>query len=135
MNSNKIVQNPRTPEPRNPSIQDRIAEMMNPGLYGKGVRQVRMLQTHTSWVFLTGRRAYKVKKPVNFGFLDYTTLGARRRFCREEFRLNRLLSPDLYLKVLPIAEVQGRPVLGGKGRVIDYCLVMRELPQEWIMTE
>jgi uncharacterized protein len=127
--------NPGTPESSVRSIQGRIAEMVSPSLYGKDVKQVRMLQTHTSWVFLTGQHAYKVKKPVNFGFLDYTALSARRFFCSEEFRLNQLLSPDIYIKVLPITESEGRLHLGGRGRVIDYCLEMKELPQHWIMTE
>ena len=122
-------------EKQQPTIQGRIAEMMEPGLYGKSVKQVRMLQTHTSWVFLTGTHAYKVKKPVNFGFLDYTALSARRFFCTEEFRLNQILSPDIYIEVMPITEARGRLKLGGRGRVIDYCLAMKELPQEWIMTE
>ena len=118
-----------------PTIHGRIAEMMVPSLYGKGVKRVRLIQTHTSWVFLTGTHAYKVKKPVNFGFLDYTALSARRFFCAEEFRLNQSLSPDIYIEVLPIAEVRGRLKLGGRGRIVDYCLAMKELPQEWIMTE
>ena len=109
--------------------------MMKPSFYGEGVKRVRMIQTHTSWVFLTGSHAYKVKKPVNFGFLDYTTLSARRFFCHEEFRLNQILSPDIYIKVLPITEVRGRLRLGGRGPVVDYCLAMKELPQKWIMTE
>ena len=109
--------------------------MMRPSFYGKGVKRVRMIQTHTSWVFLTGTHAYKVKKPVNFGFLAYTALSARRFFCHEEFRLNQILSPDVYIEVLPITEVRGRLRLGGRGPVVDYCLAMKELPQEWIMTE
>ncbi|MCX6841510.1 MAG: AAA family ATPase [candidate division WOR-3 bacterium] len=131
----RVARNPRTPEPVNPTIQGRIAEMMDPSLYGKDVKRVRMLQTHTSWVFLTGTHAYKVKKPVNFGFLDYTALSARRFFCAEEFRLNQSLSPDIYIEVLPITESGGKLKLGGRGRVIDYCLAMKELPQDWIMTE
>lgn len=118
-----------------PSIQSRVAELLEPGLYGKGVKRVKLIQTHTSWVFIAGEFAYKVKKPVNFGFLDYTTLSARRFFCQEEFRLNRLLSPDLYIEVLPITDEQGRLRLGGKGQVIDYCVKMRALPQSAIMTE
>jgi len=109
--------------------------MMDPKLYGKGVKQVRMLQTHTSWVFLTGVHAYKVKKPVNFGFLDYTALSSRRLFCNEEFRLNRMLSPDIYIRVMPITQSGGRLKLGGRGEVVDYCLEMKELPQDQIMTE
>jgi len=108
---------------------------MDPKLYGKGVKQVRMLQTHTSWVFLTGVHAYKVKKPVNFGFLDYTALSSRRLFCNEEFRLNRMLSPDIYIRVMPITQSGGRLKLGGRGEVVDYCLEMKELPQDQIMTE
>jgi aminoglycoside phosphotransferase family enzyme/predicted kinase len=122
-------------EKQQPSIQGRVAEMMVPSLYGKGVKRVQMIQTHTSWVFLTGTHAYKVKKPVNFGFLDYTALSARRFFCNEEFRLNQILSPDIYVEVLPIIEVRGRLRIGGRGRVVDYCLKMKELPQDWIMTE
>jgi len=123
------------PESANPSIQGRVAEMLEPKLYGKCVKRVRMIQTHTSWVFLTGTHAYKVKKPVNFGFLDYTALSSRRHFCNEEFRLNQILSPDIYIKVLPIVETRGRLRLGGRGRVLDYCLMMKQLPQQWIMTE
>ena len=127
--------NPGPLESSTPSIQGRISEMMNPDLYGKGVERVRMLQTHTSWVFLTGTHAYKVKKPVNFGFLDYTMLSVRKFFCNEEFRLNQILSPDIYIRVLPITMTGGRLALGGRGKVIDYCLEMKELPQEWMMTE
>jgi len=119
---------------RQASIQGCVREMLRPRTWGPGVKSVRMLQTHTSWVFLTGEYAYKVKKPVNFGFLDYTTLSARRFFCLEEFRLNCQLSPDIYVAVLPITVVRGRPFAGGRGRVIDYCLKMRELPQAAIMT-
>ncbi|UCG42487.1 MAG: AAA family ATPase [candidate division WOR-3 bacterium] len=117
-----------------PTIQGRVREMMRTAIYGRGVKRVRMLQTHTSWVFLTGRYAYKVKKPVNFGFLDYTALSSRKFFCQEELRLNRRLSPDIYLEVLPIVGQAERLRLGGRGKVVDYALKMRELPQESIMT-
>ncbi|NPV14449.1 AAA family ATPase [candidate division WOR-3 bacterium] len=118
-----------------PTVQSRVNELLEPALYGGGVKRVRLIQTHTSWVFIAGDFAYKVKKPVNFGFLDYTTLSARRFFCYEELRLNRYLSPDLYLGVVPIVERKGRLRLGGGGRVIDYCVKMRALPQRAIMTE
>ena len=109
--------------------------MQRPGLYGGSVKRVRLIQTHTSWVFLTGEYCYKVKKPVNFGFLDYTTLAARKSFCSEEFKLNKRLSPDIYLAVLPIREHEKELTIGGRGRTIDYCIKMRELPQDSIMTE
>ncbi|MEO0067707.1 MAG: AAA family ATPase [candidate division WOR-3 bacterium] len=118
-----------------PTIQSRVKEMLDPRLYGKGVKKVQLIQTHTSWVFLAGGFAYKVKKPVNFGFLDYTTLSARRFFCYEELRLNRLISPEIYLDVLPITDEKGRLKIGGKGQVIDYCVMMKALPQSAIMTE
>jgi aminoglycoside phosphotransferase family enzyme/predicted kinase len=126
---------PKSQVATEPSVQPCVAQMLKPALYGKGVKRVRMIQTHTSWVFLTGVRAYKVKKPVNFGFLDYTALSAREFFCKEEFRLNQILSPDIYIRVLPITMTHGRLALGGRGKVIDYCLEMKELPQEQIMTE
>ena len=117
-----------------------LKALLNPRTYGKNVKNVRLIQTHTSWVFLTGKFVYKVKKPVFFGFLDYTTLDARKYFCEEELRLNRRLSPDIYLKVMPIVEWSGREKktrirLGGKGKVIDYAVKMSELPQEKLMTE
>lgn len=118
-----------------PTIQSRVKELLNPALYGKGVKRVRLIQTHTSWVFIAGGFAYKVKKPVNFGFLDYTTLSARRFFCSEELRLNRLISPEIYLDVLPITDERGRLKIGGEGQVIDYCVKMKALPQSAIMTE
>ncbi|MEO0079900.1 MAG: AAA family ATPase [candidate division WOR-3 bacterium] len=117
------------------TIQARVREMMRPGVFGLTKGRVGLIQTHTSWVFLAGSYAYKVKKPVNFGFLDYRTLSARRFFCNEEFRLNRQLSPEIYIGVLPITESRGRLRVGGRGRVIDYCLKMKALPQDSIMTE
>ncbi|MEO0025329.1 MAG: AAA family ATPase [candidate division WOR-3 bacterium] len=118
-----------------PTIQSRVQELLQPRFYGSGVRRVKLIQTHTSWVFIAGEFAYKVKKPVNFGFLDYTTLSARKFFCYEELRLNRQLAPELYLDVLPITEERGRLRLGGQGKVVDYCVKMRALPQSAIMTE
>lgn len=120
---------------RDPTVQSRVKELLEPTFYGGGVKRVRLIQTHTSWVFIAGDFAYKIKKPVNFGFLDYTTLSARKFFCYEELRLNRYLSPDLYLDVVPIVERKGRLCLGGSGRVIDYSVKMRALPQRAIMTE
>ncbi len=79
-----------------------VAALRDPARYPHPVRRVELLQTHISWVLLTGSYAYKIKKPVNLGFLDFTTLAARRHFCEEELRLNRRLAPDIYLDVVPI---------------------------------
>ncbi len=115
--------------------EKQVRLLLRPEAYEEATGPVRMIQTHTSWVFLTGTHAYKVKKPVYFGFLDYRTLDARKVFCEEELRLNQRLSPDLYCGVSTINEKNGRVRVGGSGRVIDYCLKMRELPQAAIMTE
>ncbi|HEY0675216.1 MAG TPA: hypothetical protein VGD25_03310, partial [Immundisolibacter sp.] len=74
---------------------------------------VRIIETHISAVLLAGERAYKLKKPVDLGFVDFTTLRRRRHFCHEELRLNRRLAPDLYLSVLPITGSAIAPRLGG----------------------
>lgn len=112
-----------------------IQLLLRPETYDEPVEAVRLIQTHTSWVLLTGAHAYKIKKPVYFGFLDYTTLDARKFFCEEELRLNQRLSPDIYLGVVPITKEDGKLKVGGTGAVVDYCLRMRELPQNTIMTE
>jgi hypothetical protein len=86
-----------------------------------------------SWVFLTGDYVYKVKKPVDLGYLDYTSLEKRRFFCYQELNLNRRLCPDVYLEVVPIVEKDGKIALGGSGKIIEYAVKMRQLPQERMM--
>jgi uncharacterized protein len=90
---------------------------------------VDVVQTHISWVFLIGGDVYKVKKPVDLGFLDFTTLDRRRAACEAEVRLNRRLAEDVYLGVVPVTrERGGRYRLGGSGEVVDYAVHMRRLP-------
>lgn len=92
---------------------------------------LEVIQTHISWVLLGGEMAHKIKKPVRFSFLDYTTLEKRRLYCRREVRLNARLSPDLYLGVVPIRAPAGRPIWGGRrGRIVEYAVRMKALPQE-----
>src|SRR4029453_15026750 len=79
---------------------------------------IEMLQTHISVVLLSQRHALKLKKPVDFGFLDYTTLEKRCRACEAEISLNRRLCPDIYLGVQPVTEAEGQAQLSGEGRVI-----------------
>ena len=78
-----------------------IDHMRRSEAYGHGPDTVELVETHISWVFLAGDLVYKIKKPVDFGFLDFTSLDRREHYCREELRLNRRLCPDLYLDVVP----------------------------------
>jgi aminoglycoside phosphotransferase family enzyme/predicted kinase len=88
-----------------------------------------MLETHISWVLLTGDWVYKIKKPVNLGFLDFSTLDARRHFCAEEVRLNRRLAPRIYEAVVEIRGTPQNPRVEGRGAVLEYAVKMREFPQ------
>ena len=111
-----------------------IQQMMQPEFYPHPVTApVQLIQTHVSYVLLTGDYAYKLKKPVNFGFLDYSTIAKRQHFCQEELRLNQRCAKELYLEVLPIAEVGDRFQLSGSGEVADYTLKMRQFPQEGLL--
>lgn len=114
--------------------QSLIAALQNPDLYPHPVDGFKVIETHISWVVLTGPFAYKVKKPMNFGFLDFTTLEARKHFCAEELRLNQRLTQDLYLEVLPITGSAEAPRLGGEGPAIEYALKMRQFAQDGLLS-
>lgn len=88
-----------------------------------------IVETHISWVLLVGDFAYKIKKAVDFGFLDFSTLDKRRFYCQEELRLNRRLSPQLYLAVVAITGSTAAPILNGAGEAIEYAVKMRRFPQ------
>ena len=108
-----------------------VAAMSRPEFYPHRPETVEVVQTHISTIFIAGDVVYKVKKAVNFGFLDFTTLEKRRHYCDEELRLNRRLAPRAYLEVVAItAGPSGEPALGGPGPVIEYAVKMRRLPQE-----
>ena len=107
-----------------------IAALADPAVFGPGCERVRHLETHISHVLLTGAHAYKIKKPVDLGFLDFTTLALRKRFCEQELRLNRRLAPAIYLDVVAITGSVDRPAIGGDGPVLEYAVKMREFPQE-----
>ncbi len=112
-----------------PVSQPLITALQNPALYSHPVDGFQVIETHISWVLLTGSYAYKIKKPVNFGFLDFASLDARRHFCGEELRLNQRLTRDLYLEVLPITGSPEAPQIGGTGDAFEYVLKMRQFPQ------
>jgi aminoglycoside phosphotransferase family enzyme/predicted kinase len=94
---------------------------------------VQLIQTHISYVLLAGEHVYKVKKPVDFGFLDFSTPAKRRHYCRQEVLLNSRLCANTYLGVSRIRERDGRISIDGRGRVIDYAVHMRRLPAERMM--
>ena len=112
-----------------------VAALMEPAAYPEPTSAVRLIQTHISWIFITDRFAYKVKKPVDFGFLNFTTLRRRHHYLHEELILNRRLCPDIYLEVLPIMAPHGQAHLGGSGHPLEYALQMVRLPQERMMDE
>lgn len=95
--------------------------------------EVKIIETHISLVFLTSKHAYKVKKPVNLGFLDYSSLAKRKRFCEEEVKINNMLSKGIYLGVVAVKKNNGGAMIGGKGKTIDYAVKMKRLPEEEIM--
>lgn len=108
-----------------------FAAMSRPEFYPHRPQRLDIVQTHISFIFIAADIVYKVKKAVDFGFLDFTTLEKRKFFCEEEVRLNRRLAPEAYLGVDTITEdAAGRLVLGGKGRIVEYAVRMKKLPQE-----
>ncbi|MGB8959926.1 MAG: AAA family ATPase [Candidatus Aminicenantales bacterium] len=92
-------------------------------------RGMRLIQTHISWILLDGARAYKIKKPVRFSFVDYTTPARRLFYCRREIAVNSRLSPELYLGVVPVRDDAGVVSFGGPGRTVDHAVEMVEMPQ------
>jgi len=117
------------------SIPALIEQMLQPGFYPHPVKEpIELIQTHVSYVLLTGDYAYKVKKPVNFGFLDFSTLDKRQYFCQEELRLNQRGAAELYLEVLPITQDGETYYLAGTGETVDYVLKMRQFPQDMLLS-
>jgi aminoglycoside phosphotransferase family enzyme/predicted kinase len=110
-----------------------LAFLRDPRSYPDWSPRIRLIQTHSSWLVLTGRHAYKVKKPVDFGFLDFSTLEKRRHFCEREVMLNRRLCPDMYLGVAPISMNKGRLAFAPGGEIVEYAVKMRRLPARFFM--
>jgi aminoglycoside phosphotransferase family enzyme len=115
------------PESDHPPL---VQALLEPAAYAPNPPH-RADPTHISLVFLTDEYVYKIKKPVNFGFLDYSTLGKRRYYCKREVELNSLLCEDTYLGVAPVRLDGGRYSVGGKrGEIVEYAVWMRRLPEE-----
>jgi hypothetical protein len=113
-----------------PSLQKAL---LNPEIYPDLPKKIHLIETHISLLFLTGSYVYKVKKPVDFGFLDFTTLEKRKYFCEQEVRLNRRLSPDIYLGVVNITRDGDRVSFDGRGEVEEYAVKMKQIPEELLM--
>lgn len=107
--------------------------LCNPRVYPENPKEVTLVQTHISWVFIGDEFVYKVKKPVDFGFLNFTTLEKRHFYVNEEKRLNTRFSPDVYLRVVPISSIDGVFHLGNATNVVDYALKMRRISEEHML--
>lgn len=109
-----------------------LARLREPDCYPGQPASVELRQTHMSVVCLAGDRVYKLKKPVKFSFADFSTQGAREKFCREELRLNRRLCPDMYLDVVPLRRTADGSwsFREDKGEIVDHAVLMRRLPEE-----
>jgi aminoglycoside phosphotransferase family enzyme len=114
-------------------LPELIQALLDPKAYPDPPQKVELVQTQISYVFLAGEYVYKIKKPVDMGFLDYTTLEKRLYYCQKEVELNRRLCADAYLGVVPITKDNGRFVIGGKGGAEEYAVKMRRLPQDTMM--
>lgn len=129
------------------SLTDKLSFLSQPSAYGRQVGQVQVRQTHMSWVFLCGDLVWKMKKPVRYAFLDFSTLQARLHDCEEELRLNRRLARDVYLGLMPVLRQQGQLRLGRMtyahpahqaaqvNEVQDWLVVMRRLPSQFMLDE
>lgn len=112
-----------------------IKALSEASAYPHEIAAVSIVETHISWVLLTGKYAYKIKKPVNFGFLDFSTLEKRQFFCHEELRLNRRLAADLYLDVVPVTGTPDNPKMGGADEAIEYAVKMIQFPAGLTLSE
>ncbi len=106
-----------------------IQSLLRPQAFPHPVTQLEVIETHISWVILTGQFAYKIKKPVDLGFLDFSTLTLRKRYCEDELRLNRRWAPDLYLGIVEIRGSEKKAAIGRYGPIIDYAVKMIQFPQ------
>ncbi len=111
-----------------------IDDLQNPASLPDNTVGVSVVQTHISIVFVADKFVYKVKKPVNFGFLDFSTLEKRRHYCGQEVALNRRLSQGIYLDVLPITfDGKTHTLKGGQGKVVEYAVKMKRIPDDILM--
>jgi aminoglycoside phosphotransferase family enzyme/predicted kinase len=111
-----------------------IEALQQPDAYNHPAEDIQLLETHLSWVLLAGLYAYKIKKPVEFSFADFSTLEKRKFYCQQELRLNGRLAPELYLDVIPITGTPNAPHVGGDGEPIEYAVRMKRFPQDALLS-
>ena len=111
-----------------------VRSLSQPGVFEHAVDDYRVIATHISWIVLTGDYAYKIKKPVAFDFLDFSTLELRRRYCEEELRLNQRYAPGIYLDVVAIRGSADTPRLHGEGPAIEYAVRMKQFAQASLLS-
>jgi aminoglycoside phosphotransferase family enzyme len=113
------------------ALSAKVAFLKQPDAYEEAITEVKAVETHRSWVFLTGDYAYKLKKPVRSAFMDSSTVAARKYYCEEEIRLNRRLAGDVYLGTIPLTiDRAGKLELNGTGPIVDWLVKMRRLPSD-----
>jgi aminoglycoside phosphotransferase family enzyme len=128
MDHSRDVSEADSPEP---GIEAKVEFLGRPAAYAEAPARVEVVETHMSWVFLTDRFAYKLKKPVRYELLDFRTLDARRRNCEAELRLNRRLAPTVYLGIVPLTCSRREGLrLDGTGETVEWLVRMRRLPRE-----
>jgi aminoglycoside phosphotransferase family enzyme len=128
--------NLRETQAHGPGMAEKVAFLSRPESYPSPPPHVEVVETHMSWVFLTDTYAYKLKKPVRYDYLDFSTLEARRRNCTEEVRLNRRLAANVYYGTVPLTIApQGTWQLAGSGEPIEWLVKMRRLPAERMLDQ
>jgi aminoglycoside phosphotransferase family enzyme len=110
-----------------------VKALLKSQAYPHKSQEIELVQTQMSYIFLTGEYVYKVKKPVNLGYLDYTTVEKRHFFCHQELKLNKRLCPGAYLAVVPIVEEKAGIRIEGRGKAMEYAVKMKQLPQDRMM--
>jgi aminoglycoside phosphotransferase family enzyme/adenylate kinase family enzyme len=111
-----------------------IQALLSPAAYPHPVTQIQLIETHISWVLLTGQYAYKIKKNVQFDFLDFSTLDKRHFYCQEELRFNSRFAPQLYLQVVPITGSAEHPQMNGSGEIIEYAVQMQQFDDRQLLS-
>ena len=115
-------------------VRKLVKSLLKPAAYPEPTAGVRLVETHVSLIFISDSLVYKVKKPVDYGFVNFTTLDRRRFYCEEEVRLNSRLCPELYLGVVELRETPEGGSFAGGGKVIDYAVKMKRLPEERMLS-